>query len=333
MSDMSVKTATGPGEPAAGPGTASPPAAEGRAGDKSGAAAEGGVGGEVLRVDGVRKRYGGVVALAGVTCGFPRNTITAVVGDNGAGKSTLLRIIAGAEHPDGGTIEVNGSPVRFRSPDDARSAGIETVYQDLALADNLNATENLFMGREQTRGRSLLTFMRHRSMRRDATRIIRGLDVRIPSVRVPVVGLSGGQRQGVAIARAVNWGSEVILMDEPTAALGVAETAKVEEIVAGLRERGMTMIVVSHNLDQVFRLADRIAVMRRGELVDVLDASATDGQQVVSLITGLSATGTASEATEEAEPGPGESGGAGPGGSGEPGEAGPGGSGEPEALA
>lgn len=254
----------------------------------TGGAAGGRAGDEVLRVEDIRKRYGGVVALAGVTCGFPRNTITAVVGDNGAGKSTLLRIIAGADHPDGGTIEVNRSPVRFRSPDDARSAGIETVYQDLALADNLNATENLFMGREQTRGRSLLTFMRHRSMRRDATRIIRGLDVRIPSVRVPVAGLSGGQRQGVAIARAVNWGSEVILMDEPTAALGVAETAKVEEIVGGLRERGMTMIVVSHNLDQVFRLADRIAVMRRGELVQVLDASATDGQHVVSLITGLS---------------------------------------------
>lgn len=259
-------------------------------GGPAGGAESRAAGDEVLRVEGVRKRYGGVVALAGVTCGFPRNTITAVVGDNGAGKSTLLRIIAGADHPDGGTIEVNGSPVRFRSPDDARSAGIETVYQDLALADNLNATENLFMGREQTRGRSLLTFMRHRSMRRDATRIIRGLDVRIPSVRVPVAGLSGGQRQGVAIARAVNWGSEVILMDEPTAALGVAETAKVEEIVGGLRERGMTMIVVSHNLDQVFRLADRIAVMRRGELVQVLDASATDGQHVVSLITGLSST-------------------------------------------
>lgn len=295
MSDMSVKSATGGGEPAAGQTADVSRADDSRADDA-----------EVLRVDGVRKRYGGVVALAGVTCGFPRNTITAVVGDNGAGKSTLLRIIAGAEHPDGGTIEVNGAPVRFRSPDDARTAGIETVYQDLALADNLNATENLFMGREQTRGRSLLTFMRHRSMRRDATRIIRGLDVRIPSVRIPVVGLSGGQRQGVAIARAVNWGSEVILMDEPTAALGVAETAKVEEIVAGLRERGMTMIVVSHNLDQVFRLADRIAVMRRGELVDVLDASATDGQQVVSLITGLSATAAAPQA-EGAEPGPGKS--------------------------
>jgi len=251
-------------------------------------AAVAGASDEVLRVDGIRKRYGGVVALAGVTCGFPRHTITAIVGDNGAGKSTLLQIIAGADHPDAGTIEVNGSPVRFRSPDDARSAGIETVYQDLALADNLNATENLFMGREQTRGWGLLTFMRHRSMRRDATEIIRALDVRIPTVRVPVEGLSGGQRQGVAIARVVHWGSEVILMDEPTAALGVAETARVEEIISGLRERGMTVIVVSHNLDQVFRLADRIAVMRRGELAAVLDADATDGAHIVSLITGLS---------------------------------------------
>ena len=246
---------------------------------------------DVMRVDRLEKRFGGVKALANVTLGFPDRTITAIVGDNGAGKSTMLRIMAGAEQPDRGTIEVNGSATRFRSPDDARSAGIETVYQDLALADNLNATENLFLGREITRGRSLMCFMRQKLMQQRAAEIIRNLNVRIPSVRVPVAGLSGGQRQGVAIARAVNWGSKVMLLDEPTAALGVTETARVEETIAGLRNRGLTVVFVSHNLDQVFRLSNRIAVMRRGELVDVLDSGLADGPQVVSLITGLSSAG------------------------------------------
>jgi len=145
------------------------------------------------------------------------------------------------------------------------------------------------MGREMKVGWGLFTFLKHRAMHAEAQRVIKQLDVRIPSVRVPVEGLSGGQRQGVAIARAVTWGSDVILMDEPTAALGVAETARVEEIIAGLRERGLTLVVVSHNLDQVFRLADRVAVMRRGGLVDVLDTGLADAQHVVSLITGLTA--------------------------------------------
>lgn len=248
---------------------------------------------DALRVTEIRKRYGGVEALTSMTLGFPRHQITAIVGDNGAGKSTLLKMMSGAEHPDGGIIEVDGAEVRFRSPEDARHAGIETVYQDLALADNLNATENLFMGRELKWGWGLFTVLRQKAMQREAEQIIRRLDVRIPSVRVPVEGLSGGQRQGVAIARAVNWGSEVILMDEPTAALGVAETARVEEQISGLRGRGLTLIIVSHNLDQVFRLADRVAVMRRGVLVDVLDAREADAEHVVALITGLTSVSEA----------------------------------------
>ncbi len=246
--------------------------------------------GIALSVSGIHKRYGGVVALRDVSLVFPTGTLTAIVGDNGAGKSTLLKVMSGAEQPDAGRVVLHGEARRFRSPEDARVAGIETVYQDLALADNLDAAQNLFMGRELKVGWGPLTFLRQRAMRRDTEQIIRRLNIKIPSVRIPVQHFSGGQRQGVAIARAMNWGNEVIIMDEPTAALGIAETARVEDLIATLRERELTIIVVSHNLDQVFRLADRIAVMRRGQLIEVLDAHSTDAQKLVSLITGLSAS-------------------------------------------
>ena len=241
-----------------------------------------------LSVSGVHKRYGGVVALRDVSLEFPRGTLTAIVGDNGAGKSTLLKVMSGAEQPDAGRVVLHDEARRFRSPEDARAAGIETVYQDLALADNLDAAENLFMGRELKVGWGPLTFLRRRAMRRDTEQIIQRLNIKIPSVRIPVQHFSGGQRQGVAIARAMNWGREVIIMDEPTAALGIAETARVEDLITRLRERELTIVIVSHNLDQVFRLADRIAVMRRGQLIEILDARSTDAQKLVSLITGLS---------------------------------------------
>lgn len=240
-----------------------------------------------LSVSGIHKRYGGVVALRDVSLDFPTGTLTAIVGDNGAGKSTLLKVISGAEQPDAGQVVLHGEVRRFRSPLDARTAGIETVYQDLALADNLDAAQNLFMGRELKVGWGPLTFLRRRAMRRDTEQIIQRLNIKIPSVRIPVQHFSGGQRQGVAIARAMNWGSEVLVMDEPTAALGIAETARVEDLITTLRERELTIVVVSHNLDQVFRLADRIAVMRRGQLIELLDAHSTDAQKLVSLITGL----------------------------------------------
>ena len=239
-----------------------------------------------LRLSSIKKRYGGVVALDGVSIDFPRNSITAIVGDNGAGKSTTLKIISGAEYADSGEIYVNGQQVRFRAPEDARQAGIETVYQDLALADNLTASENLFMGREE-KGIGGLAFLRQKKMQKMAEEIFESFSINVPSVKVPVSGLSGGQRQGVAIARAVNWGSDVVLLDEPTAALGVTETAKVEDVINGLREKGLTQVIVSHNLDQVFRLSDRIAVMRRGKLMANLETSQTDPQSVVALITGI----------------------------------------------
>lgn len=242
---------------------------------------------DVLRLVSIKKRYGGVRALEGVSISFPQNTITAIVGDNGAGKSTTLKIISGAEYPDSGQVFVHGAQVKFRSPEDARQAGIETVYQDLALADNLTAAENLFMGREEKWGRGGLAILRQKKMQKMAEEIFKSFSINIPSVRVPVAGLSGGQRQGVAIARAVNWGSDLVLLDEPTAALGVAETARVEDVIHGLRKKGLTQVMVSHNLDQVFRLSDQIAVMRRGKLVANLKTKKTDPQSVIGLITGL----------------------------------------------
>ena len=242
---------------------------------------------EVLKLSNIKKQYGGVKALEDISISFPKGTITAIVGDNGAGKSTTLKIISGAEFPDSGEIFVNGRKVRFRSPEDARAAGIETVYQDLALADNLTATENLFMGREVMWGVGGMAILRQKKMQKMAREIFESFSINIPSVRVPVIGMSGGQRQGVAIARAVNWGSDLVLLDEPTAALGVTETSKVEDVINELRNRGLTQIIVSHNLDQVFRLSDRIAVMRRGELVSILKTKDTNPESVIGFITGV----------------------------------------------
>tara|TARA_Y100001936_G_C16090503_1_gene685714 strand:+ start:3148 stop:3927 length:780 start_codon:yes stop_codon:yes gene_type:complete len=241
----------------------------------------------VLELSSIKKQYGGVKALNDISISFPKGTITAIVGDNGAGKSTTLKIISGAEFPDSGQIFVNGVRVKFRFPEDARQAGIETVYQDLALADNLTATENLFMGREEKWGVGGLAILRQKKMQKMAMEIFKSFSINIPSVRVPVAGMSGGQRQGVAIARAVNWGSDLVLLDEPTAALGVTETSKVEDVIKGLRDRGLTQIIVSHNLDQVFRLSDRIAVMRRGELVSILKTKDTNPELVIGYITGV----------------------------------------------
>jgi ABC-type sugar transport system ATPase subunit len=244
----------------------------------------------VLEAIEVTKRFGGVVALDGVSVAFPRRTVTAIVGDNGAGKSTLLKIFAGAHTTYDGSIRVEGETTHFRSPLDARANGIETVYQDLALAPDLDVVANLFLGRELTSsvgvGR-LFRFMRQKAMRAEASQAMAALGVAIPSLAVEAKSLSGGQRQGIAIARAAQWSSRLVILDEPTAALGVQETEKVEEMIRNLAERGLTIILVTHRLDQVFRLADRVAVLRRGRLVGVRRTSETNGDDVVKMITGL----------------------------------------------
>lgn len=238
-----------------------------------------------LSLRGIRKTFGGVVALEHVDLDVHPGEIVALVGDNGAGKSTLVKIIAGVYQPTAGEVELDGEPVSFDSPTESRDHGIEVVYQDLALADHQPVYRNLFLGRELVKGP--LRRLDAKRMQQETAAILEDLDVRIPSAKATVRDLSGGQRQGVAIGRATHWATRLVLMDEPTAALGVAETARVEQTITRLRERGLAVLVVSHNLEQVFRLADRICVLRRGNQIGVVDADQVTGDQVVSMITGL----------------------------------------------
>ena len=243
-----------------------------------------------LQVKNLSKHYGGIYALADVSLSFHKGQVTAIVGDNGAGKSTLLKAICGALVPDSGEILVEGNPFSFRGPNDAREAGIETVHQDLALANNLTVSQNMFLGREETSGVWPFKFLRTRRMNQKAFETINGLSVNVPSPQAMVEELSGGQRQAIAIARATTWGNHVVLMDEPTAALGVTETARVEQLIATLCERGLCVVIVSHDLGQVFRVSDRIAIMRQGRLVANLVTAESSGDELLALITGLKET-------------------------------------------
>ncbi len=252
----------------------------------------------VLAVRGVWKSYGGVHAVQDVTLEFPPGTITAVVGDNGAGKTTLIKMLSGVIQPDRGSIEVDGQHARFTSPAVARQLGIETVHQDLSLADHRDVAENLFMGRELTHSIGPFGLLAVERMRAQTTKALADLNVKVPSIRQQVRRLSGGQRQAIAIGRAVHWGSRVLIMDEPLAALGLHESARVQELIESLADRGLTQIVVSHNLDHVFRLATRIAVMRLGHLVGVRTASATNHEEILRLIAGLSTGDHAAEAAD-----------------------------------
>lgn len=247
----------------------------------------------VLAARSVSKAYGGVAAVQDVTLEFPAGSVTAIVGDNGAGKSTLIKILSGVLQPDSGHIEIDGHQVKFASPHTARQLGVETVHQDLALADHRDVAENLFMGRELEHGIGPLGILAKRRMRSEASRAIAELQVRIPSVRQEVRKLSGGQRQAIAIGRAVYWGSRVLIMDEPMAALGLVEAGRVQELIGRLRERSITQIIVSHNLDHVFSLSTRIAVMRLGRLVKVKETASTDHEEIVRTVAGLAGAATA----------------------------------------
>ena len=241
----------------------------------------------LLAARGITKSFGGVHAVQDVTLEFPAGTVTALVGDNGAGKTTLIKMLAGVLQPDEGRLEVDGVPMRFHDPAAARAAGIETVYQDLALADHRDVAENLFMGRELGRGWGPFRWIDTGQMRRDTAAALESLNVKIPSVRQQVRRLSGGQRQAIAIGRAVHWGSRILIMDEPMAALGLQEAARVQDLVSRLAARGLTQIIVSHNLDHVFTLSTRIAVMRLGRLAGVRETAHTDHEEIVRLIAGL----------------------------------------------
>lgn len=241
----------------------------------------------ILSARGLSRHYGGVQALTGLDLDLMPGEHAAVVGDNGAGKSTFVRMISGAERPDAGTVTFDGSPCHFKSPLEARGVGIETVYQDLSLADELDVVDNLFLGRELFHLKlSGLSILNRRAMRRRAQELLDEVGVGIPSLKEKIRGMSGGQRQSVAIARAAGWGSKLIILDEPTAALGVRETAGVENIVRGLKRSGTAVVLVSHNLRQVFDLMDTVYVFRRGRMVGRREIRSTTPQEIVAMITG-----------------------------------------------
>jgi simple sugar transport system ATP-binding protein len=238
----------------------------------------------VLQLKDIRKNFGGVTAIENFALEVYPGELVALVGDNGAGKSTLIKIISGVHAPSSGTIVLEGQTVTMSSATMARAHGIEVVYQDLALAEQQPVYMNLFLGREPIGRYGLLD---RRRMIAETEKLVRDLDVRIPSARALVRDLSGGQRQGVAIARATHWATKLILLDEPTAALGVAETARVESIVQSLKQRNIGILMISHSLDQVFRLSDRICVLRRGSQIGIRNTAQTDKNEIVAMITGL----------------------------------------------
>jgi D-xylose transport system ATP-binding protein len=263
--------------------------------------------GPLLRLRGVTKRFGAVQALADVDLDVHAGEVVALVGDNGAGKSTLIKAISGVSPADEGTIEWSGHNVKIGAPGDATGLGIAVVYQDLALCDNLDVVANLHLGRETRRG----IFMDEIAMEREARSLLDSLAVRtLRSVRAEVGMLSGGQRQTVAIARAMTGDPKMVILDEPTAALGVAQTEQVLALVSRLRDRGLGVILISHNLADVFQVADRIEVLRLGRNGGSYGATADQRQAVVAAITGVSEDHPA-----VAEASPAATGGPAPGGS------------------
>ncbi|MFC3299932.1 sugar ABC transporter ATP-binding protein [Arthrobacter agilis] len=230
--------------------------------------------------------FGNVKALQNVSLTLAPGEITAIVGDNGAGKSTLVRCISGIHRAQSGTIEFDGEKTHFRSPEDAREKGIETVHQNLALVDDLTVWQNLFLNRELTRGIGPIRFLDRKAMREEADRMVSTLAVNVPAVKSKVRRLSGGQRQAVSICRAAGFSSKLVIMDEPTAALGVQETAKVEQLILKLRDDGHSVLLISHNFSQVMRLSDQVWVMRAGRCVAGRRTTDTTGDEIVALITG-----------------------------------------------
>jgi D-xylose transport system ATP-binding protein len=238
----------------------------------------------LVEMRGIRKRYGGVQALAGADFTVYPGEIHALVGDNAAGKSSLIKALSGAAPADEGEIRFDGRPVAVRDPRHAKALGIETVYQDLALADNLDIPANIFLGRELMHAGLLSPFMDLARMRDEAGRLLGRLKIRIPDLRQKVRTLSGGQRQCVGIARSVYFNARLIILDEPTAALGVEETRKVLELVKEMRAQGLSVVMISHNLAHVFDICDRISVMKTGLVVGSHPVSQVDSEQILRLI-------------------------------------------------
>jgi fructose transport system ATP-binding protein len=258
----------------------------------------------LLEARGLVKRYGQVVALNGADFELYPGEILAIIGDNGAGKSTLIKALSGALQPDEGEVRLDGRPVHFRSPRDARRAGIETVYQDLAVAPSLDIATNIFLGREQRRKGplgQLLRMLDKRAMRREAVRHFDELKIGVQSMAQAVENLSGGQRQGVAVARAATWASRLVIMDEPTAALGVKETRQVLDLILRVRARGLPVILISHDMPHVFELADRIHIMRLGRRTAVVTPQTHTMAEAVAIMTGATPGELEQAMTKEVE--------------------------------
>lgn len=241
-----------------------------------------------LEARAITRSFGRVAALRGANLTVRSGEVTALVGDNGAGKSTLIKILSGALQPDSGTILIGGEPASLTSPQEARRLGIETVYQDLALAPSLDVAANLFLGRE-LRSSGLggrIGFLNDRAMRKRAQQEMAGLQIGLTSVRQPVLTLSGGQRQAIAVARATAWGKRVVIMDEPTAALGVRETNMVLRLIERVRDSGIAVLMISHSMPEVFEVADQITILRLGRTVREMRRNEASMTEVVSFMTG-----------------------------------------------
>lgn len=241
-----------------------------------------------LQLRGINKYFGGVHALQNVDFEVYAGEVVGLVGDNGAGKSTLIKTMSGAYIPNSGEILIDGQPVTIQSPQDSTRLGIETVYQDLALCDNLDVVANLWLGREAYRPLipGVLKVLDETEMERQTLDVLKTLDVRIPSVRSPVATLSGGQRQCIAVAKTILRKPKVVLLDEPTAALGVAQTRQVLNLIKRLKQQGLAVVVISHNLHDVFEVTDRIVVMRLGRRAGSFETQAVSRENVVAAITG-----------------------------------------------
>ena len=240
----------------------------------------------LLRVNNLSKSYGAVQALQGVSFTMRPGETIALVGDNGAGKSTLVKLLSGVIRPTSGTIELDGQSIDLVSPDVARIHGIETVYQDLGLCNNLTVAENIFLGREEVIGWGPFSFLARGRMREKAKQALAGLSINVPSPDQNVTGLSGGQRQAVSIARSRLWKSALVMLDEPTAALGVQETAKAMEAVRQLQSNGVAIILITHSMPMAKEMSDRVIVLRRGRKVGDVRTASVSGDDIVSLITG-----------------------------------------------
>jgi simple sugar transport system ATP-binding protein len=240
----------------------------------------------ILEVRELSKRFGGVHALEKVSLDLYPGEVLALAGDNGAGKSTLIKTISGVHKPDEGTISYDGRQVTFDNPQQARDHGIETIYQDLALADNLDAGANVFLGREVMKRVLGLAVVDRKRMRKEAADTLKVLDIRIDRLDLPLRSMSGGQRQAVAIGRAIHWNAKVLIMDEPTAALGVPEQRKVKALTRSLKQSGVGVIFISHNLVDIFEVCDRIVVLRRGIVAGERLISNTNPDEIVRLMVG-----------------------------------------------